>query len=85
MRKPRLPTSIQRASGASARSAGSASESNSTTSASRKRAAPRSVIRSASPGPAPMKTTRPALLVGLLVGVAWKRANSGFGSATSPW
>src|SRR5215212_6466055 len=41
------------------RNAGSVSASNSTTSALDRRCAPRTVIRSAAPGPAPMKITRP--------------------------
>ena len=45
--------------GASSRSAGSVRASNSTTSAAASARAPRTVIRSAAPGPAPMKTDEP--------------------------
>src|SRR3990167_9106282 len=62
--KPRLPTSTQLACGARSRRAGSVRASNSTTWACANRCAPRTVIRSAAPGPAPMKTTRTGSAMG---------------------
>src|SRR3990167_6053796 len=56
--KPRLPTSTHSASGAKSRNVGSARASYSTTLAWASRRAPRRVIKSDSPGPAPMNTTR---------------------------